>query len=332
MTCSLVRQTTFWCSAVRIGTVRLFLLTAIALLAVGCSGEPLPDDGFVDVPGGRIAFRVIGSGDATPVLWIHGGPGGSSCGAVAHVTGIAEDRPVILYDQLGSGYSDRIQNIEELGRLERFVEEVAAIRAELGLAELHLIGHSWGNAVALEYLLTKQPRGIRSVVFASPYFGTERWIADADLLLQELPIETQQIVAAAVQSGDFDSEEFKAANQLFMSKFGTRTPRDQVNRDACKRKPEGDSGLYRYMWGPSEFVSTGTLKNYDRIERLSELELPVLFVTGQYDEARPETVEYFHSLVEGSQLNVIPDAAHGVYVDQPELFNRTLAEFFAAMD
>lgn len=311
---------------------KFLVLVIIAVIVGACSRDPLPDDGFINVPGGRIAFRVVGKGDSTPILWIHGGPGGNSCDVVDNVDGIAAGRPVILYDQLGSGYSDRIQDIEQFARLPRFVEEIVAIRSELGLDELHLVGHSWGNAVALEYLLTAEPSGIKSTVFVSPFFGTKRWIADANQLLSELPVEAQEAVAAAVQSGDFESDEFKAVNDLFLSKFGLRTPDEELSRDACDKKPSGDSGLYRYMWGPSEFVSTGTLKDYDRIGRLSELNLPVLFVTGQYDEARPETVEYYHGLVNGSKFEVLPDAGHGVYLDRTDLFNNSLVDFFAEVE
>lgn len=312
---------------------KILALILVAAAIVACSTRPsLPDDGFINVPGGRVAFRIVGSGPSIPVLFIHGGPGGSSCGFVANVDGIAADRPVILYDQLGSGYSDRIQDIEQFARLRRFVEEIVAIRSELGLDELHLVGHSWGNAVALEYLLTAKPSGIKSTVFVSPFFGTKRWIADANLLLSELPVEAQEAVAAAVQSGDYESDEFNAVNDLFLSKFGTRTPVAQLSLGPCDKNPSGDSGLYRYMWGPSEFVSTGTLKDYDRIGRLSELNLPVLFVTGQYDEARPETVEYYHGLVNGSKFEVLPDAGHGVYLDQTELFNNSLVDFFGEVE
>jgi len=316
----------------RIVNAKILVLVVVAVVTAACSRDPLPDDGFINVPGGRIAFRVVGSGDSTPILWIHGGPGGTSCGAVANVDGIAAGRPVIFYDQLGSGYSDRIQDIEQFARLPRFVEEIVAIRSELGLDELHLVGHSWGNAVALEYLLTAKPSGIKSAVFVSPFFGTKRWIADANLLLSELPVEAQKAVAAAVQSGDYESDEFKAVNDLFLSKFGTRTPVAQLSLGPCDKNPSGDSGLYRYMWGPSEFVSTGTLKDYDRIGRLSELNLPVMFVTGQYDEARPETVEYYHGLINGSKFEVIPDAGHGVYLDQTELFNNSLVDFFGEVE
>jgi len=312
---------------------RSLLLIVVAAVAVACSkGLPLPDDGFVDVRGGRVAFRVVGRGLSTPVLWIHGGPGMSSCTFVANLNGIAVERPVILYDQLGSGYSDRIENLEQLARLPRFVEEIDAIRAELGLVELHIVGHSWGATVALEYLLTAEPTGIKSTVFVGPLFGTERWIADANELLAELPSETQEAVRLAVESGDFDSNDFEDANDLFMGRFGIRTPREQLYFEACEKEPSGDSGIYRYMWGPSEFLSTGTLKDYDRIGRLPELDLPVLFVAGQYDEARPETVEYYQQLVDGSKITILPDAGHMVHLDQTDMFNSALADFFEEVE
>lgn len=279
-----------------------------------------------------MAFRVVGSGPSTLLLFIHGGPGGSSCGFIANVDGIAVDRPVILYDQLGSGYSDRIEDLDRFARLPRFVEEIDAIRAELNLGEVHLVGHSWGTTVALEYLLTTEPTGIKSTVFVSPFFGTERWISDANDLLAELPAEAQEAVRLAVESGDFDSSDFEEANNLFWGKFGVRTPREQLNLEPCEKNPSGDSGLYRYMWGPSEFISTGTLKDYDRIGRLQDLELPVLFVTGQHDEAWPETVKFFQELVEGSEFKILPDAGHVVYLDQTDMFNSVLADFFQEVE
>jgi proline iminopeptidase len=97
--------------------VRILLATISLLATIVACGEvqKLPDDGFVDVPGGRVAFRT----------------GGSSCSFIANVDGIAADRPVIFYDQLGSGYSDRIEDLVQLAHLPRFVEEIDAIRAEL---------------------------------------------------------------------------------------------------------------------------------------------------------------------------------------------------------
>jgi len=44
------------------------------------------------------------------------------------------------------------------------------------------------------------------------------------------------------------------------------------------------------MWGAAEFTATGSLRDFDRTDRLGELRLPVLFPAGRYDEAVPETI------------------------------------------
>lgn len=310
-----------------------WLLLAASLALVACdTAEPLPDDGFVNVPGGRIAFRVIGEGDGVPVLIIHGGPGSSSCMYPSTLTGLAASRPVVMYDQLGSGHSDRISDLERDAVLSRFVEEVAAIRADLGLHEVHLVGHSWGAAVALEYLLTGDPRGVLSVVFVGPLIGTERWLQDANALVAMLPEETQAAIHTAMATGEYTTLEFQAANEVFMAEFLSRGPLDRRDFSECVASPAGGGTLYEYMWGPSEFVSTGTLRDYDRIDRLPELDVPTLFLVGEFDEARPETMSEFQALVPGSVVKVIPDAAHLVNVDQPQAFNDAIAEFLASVE
>jgi proline iminopeptidase len=308
------------------------LCTAL-VLAIAASGlfactslQPLPDDGFVDAPGGRIAFRVIGGGDGVPVLLIHGGPGATSCSYVSTVDGIASSRAVVVYDQLGSGNSDRMRDMARDATLSRFVGEVEAIRQQLGLEEVHLVGHSWGATVALEYLLTASPTGVRSVSFVGPLLSTPRWIADANALVGQLPEDAQVAIHAAKASGRYDTPEFEAANEVFEKHFGSRAPRKSF--PACESIPvRFNSELYEYMWGPSEFVSTGTLRDYDRLEQLRELKLPTLFLVGQYDEVRVETARQFQARVPGSILRVIPDAAHGIQRDQPEAFNEAIVEF-----
>ncbi len=311
-------------------------MLSVALLVTACAvstgSDDLPDDGFVDVPGGRVAFRVMGDGDATPLLVIHGGPGSSSCIYPSTLRGIAEERPVIMYDQLGTGHSDRITDLEQHAVLSRFVDEVTAIRTQLGLDEVHLLGHSWGGTVALEYLLTAAPTGVRSVSFVGPLIGTERWLQDAIELVEQLPDESQQAIDAAVAAGDFSSPEFDRANDVFLGEFGIRTPGAYERISECAARPPGDSGLYEYMWGPSEFLSTGTLRDYDRIDRLPELDLPVLFLAGEFDEAKPATMREFQALVPGSVVRVVPDAGHVSNVDQPEAFNAAIREFLGQVE
>jgi proline iminopeptidase len=302
-------------------------------LAACASDHPLPDDGFVDVPGGRVAFRVLGKGGRVPVLLIHGGPGATSCSFAATMDGVAASRAVVTYDQLGSGNSDRMVDLDRDAVLPRFVKEVTAIRKELGLKEVHLVGHSWGAAVALEYLLTGDSAGVLSVSFVGPLLSTPRWIEGTNALVESLSADARDAIKAANSSGQYDTAAFETANEEFEAQFLLRTPRKQLRLEDCESTPvRFNTELYEYMWGPSEFVSTGTLRDYDRIERLRELKLPTLFLIGEYDEARPETVREFQARVPGSTVKVIPGAAHMINLDQTQAFNEAIAEFVASVE
>jgi proline iminopeptidase len=99
----------------------------------------------------------------------------------------------------------------------------------------------------------------------------------------------------------------------------------------CLTGGSDNDSIYNYMWGPTEFTATGTLKNYDRTSDLERLSIPVLFIAGQYDEARPETMKKFHEKVRGSKLVIIPDSGHGLYRDQPVLYTEALRGFLKAV-
>jgi pimeloyl-ACP methyl ester carboxylesterase len=57
---------------------------------------------------------------------------------------LAVDRPIVFYDQLGRGKSDRPDDPSRW-RIDRFVAEVGAVRRGLGLEKVHVLGHSWGG-------------------------------------------------------------------------------------------------------------------------------------------------------------------------------------------
>lgn len=86
------------------------------------------------------------------------------------------------------------------------------------------------------------------------------------------------------------------------------------------------------MWGPSEFTATGTLRDYDRTDRLHELTLPTLFTAGRYDEARPATVEYYRTLVPGAELAIVENSAHLTMHDEPEENVRLVREFLRRVE
>ena len=112
---------------------------------------PAPDrEAMVPVEGGRIYVRVNGrlDGPRPPVLMIHGGPGGSHS-VFLNALPLADERAVILYDQLDCGRSDNPDNPDNW-RVARFVDEVDAIRRALAIPRLHVLGASRGGTIALE--------------------------------------------------------------------------------------------------------------------------------------------------------------------------------------
>jgi pimeloyl-ACP methyl ester carboxylesterase len=73
----------------------------------------------------------------------------------------------------------------------------------------------------------------------------------------------------------------------------------------------GNDTIYQQMWGPTEFKSTGSLKTWTRAADMDDVLQPSLFIAGEFDEARPGTLEEFRRTMRNAQLVVIPGAGHG---------------------
>ena len=307
---------------------RLIAIFVLLTSLGACTDAGLsPGEGHVEVEGGKVWYQVIGSGSNTPLLLLHGGPGAPSH-YLKPLEGVAEDRPVIFYDQLGAGRSDRPSDTR-LWRTDRFVAELAQVRSHLGLDEVHILGHSWGSMLAMEYMLT-EPAGIKSITFASPALNVKRWTDDAKTLLRTLPEETQQTITSHEAGGTTDSPEYQETVMEYYKLYLSRS--DPWSPDLMAAFEAFNSELYGYMWGPSEFTANGILRDYNRESELAQLDLPVLFTTGRYDEATPETVEHFHSLVPNSEIKIFEDSAHMTMLDEPEAYIDAVRDFLNRAD
>ena len=143
-------------------------------------------DGYISFRGYRTWYETRGDlRGGVPLVLLHGGPGIPGNSYVPLMMQMADRRPVIRYDQLGCGRSDR-PNDPSLWRVETFVDELAALRDALQLEEIHLLGHSWGGTLAIEYVLTK-PSGVRSLVLSSTLSSTRFWVEEARRLRDAMP-------------------------------------------------------------------------------------------------------------------------------------------------
>jgi proline iminopeptidase len=313
-------------------TGRHWLLPVILAAIVfvwSCAPSGLrPGEGFVAVPGGNVWYRVYGSGDRTPLMMLHGGPGGRSC-AFSVLADLATDRPVVIYDQLGSGRSDRPTDTT-LWHTERFVDELATLREALKLPRIHLLGHSWGGALAAEYLLTKKPAGVESVILSSPLISTPRWLADANRLRSTLPETVQAELTRCEAVPAADDASCQAATDAFYERF-VRGAKTLPAVPDCEGVTSNDV-IYRQMWGAAEFTATGSLRDFDRSDRLNELRLPVLFIAGRSDEAAPDTLADFQRRISGARLAILENSAHSSYRTETTEYIRVVRDFLNEVD
>ncbi|MGA7306377.1 MAG: proline iminopeptidase-family hydrolase [Rhodothermales bacterium] len=281
-----------------------------------------PGEGYVDVPGGKVWYRIVGSGTATPLLVLHGGPGAPSY-YLKPLAALADERPVVFYDQLGAGHSP-VAPDTALWTIDRFVRELAAVRQALGLKEVHILGHSWGTMLLIDYMAT-HPSGVQSIIMASPALSVSQWEHDADSLRETLPDSLQIAIAQNEEAGTTDSPEYQGAVMSFYRLYVAR--KQPWSPDIDSTFAQFGTDVYNYMWGPSEFTATGTLKDFERVDELSNLHLPVLFTAGEYDEATPNAVAFYQRHVPGAELAIIKGSAHLTTQDQPEEYVRVVRDF-----
>src|SRR5689334_13910946 len=198
------------------------IVTLVALLsstaaALAAQKPELKDgEGYVSVRGGRIWYRVVGTGARTPLLVVHG-----CCGIgsyyMAPLAALADERPVIFYDQIDNGRSDRT-NDTTYWRMAHFVEEIKRVRETLGLREIHLYAHSFGAAIATDYMLTK-PRGVRSLVLAGTQLDMSRSADDLQPLLAALPDSLRRAIVDHERDGTTSSPAYQRAMLQFMRQY-----------------------------------------------------------------------------------------------------------------
>jgi proline iminopeptidase len=290
-------------------------------------------EGRIGVPGGRVFWRRFGSGGEIPLLMIHGGPGLTS-GYLDGFTALSATRPVVTWDQLDCGRSD-CPNDSSLWTLERFVEELDVVRTALTPGPVHVLAHSWGATLAMEWLVTRSPDDVASVIFASPCLSTPRWIDDMGPLIAQLSPEARTAIAEAERTGNFRTREYQAAawgEWLQAHVIRQSPPETREALAASLADANANFEMLEHMWGPSDFTVTGTLKSYDRTSELRSLRMPVLFHCGEFDEARPETIRAQAALTPNAEVAIISGAGHLTMIDAPEQANNAIAGFLSRVE
>jgi L-proline amide hydrolase len=279
--------------------------------------------GYLDFRGYRTWYRFVGdlNSPTTPLLALHGGPG-STHNYFAPLEGLAAQRPVVLYDQIGCGKSDHPTDIE--WSLDVFRDEVVAVREQLGLERVHLLGTSWGGMLAQEHVLSGAP-GIVSLVLSSTLASIDQWAEEQLRLRAELPPDVIEIMERHERARTYDDPEYEGAMDVYFDRHFYRGPKPRAELDRMAKEKATD--VYRAMQGPNEWTTTGALKGWDISDRLHEIDVPTLVVRGRYDMC---TEPIAATLVEGirdAREVVLEESSHTAVLEETDRYLEVVGAF-----
>ncbi|BBV75582.1 proline iminopeptidase-family hydrolase [Klebsiella electrica] len=277
-------------------------------------------------------FRICGNIDSglTPLVVAHGGPGCTHDYVDAFRDIALSGRAVIHYDQLGNGRSTHLpQQPADFWQPALFLDELDNLLRHLNIADNYaLLGQSWGGMLGAEHAVT-QPKGLKALVIANSPASMALWLQGAAELRAQLPADIQQTLLQHEAAGTLDSAEYKAASQVFYQRHVCRLdpwpPEVRRTFDAM----DADPTVYHAMNGPTEFHVIGSMKAWTIIDRLPQIEVPVLLISGRYDEATPAVVQPFMDHIPDARWVIFEASSHMPHVEERELCMKTVSDFLA---
>jgi proline iminopeptidase len=318
-----------------------FVLCALAVPALAAgSPQKAPrsagvfpvEEGFVDAGGALIYYQAMGRGE--PLVVVHGGPGASHDYFLPYLLPLMRHNRVVFIDERGSGKSERLEDAKAY-TVEAMVEDVEAVRKALGLGKINLLGHSYGGVLAQAYAL-KYQQNLAHLILGSTFASTKAMNAVLagikDKMAPELRQRIDQMESAGLFGQGKDFEKNRYTNDYMTAAWGEGyfpylyQSRPDPNYDPTAGGTSWE--LYREMWGShGEYVIDGNLASVEYTDRLSTIRVPTLITVGDHDECAPPLSQAMHEKIAGSKLVVLPKSGHMTFVDQPDLFIRTVDEF-----
>jgi pimeloyl-ACP methyl ester carboxylesterase len=270
--------------------------------------------------GTELAYRVVGSGP--PLVCVPGGPG-QAVEYLGELGGLGEHRTLILLDNRGTGAS-QVPEDPATYRVDRLVRDVEALRGELGLVRMDLLGHSASGGIGLLYSV-EYPHRLDHLVLVAPSLRvvgiqSDRGVDEVLALRAHEPWYAEAVAALhaeATSARERERYQWLAAPLLY-GRWNEAAQAQAAAQPAQFAQPATD-GFY------AGFEPDAALP-----ARLAELTVPMLLVAGEYDIWPTSTaVRELATLLYNAELAVLSRAGHFLWVDDPATFVAIVERFLA---
>jgi proline iminopeptidase len=288
--------------------------------------------GFVDANGVMIYYEEFGNGE--PLMIVHGGPGASHDYFLPYLLPLARHNRLIFIDERGSGKSGVLDDATQY-TVENMAEDVEAVREALGLGKINLLGHSYGGVLAQAYAL-KYQENLSHLILCSTFPSTKQmndvFVKIKENMSPELRDRINKMEQEGLYGHGLPYEQNRYTTEYMTAAWGEGYFPYIYQRNPDPSYDPVSQGfawtLYREMWGSDgEYVIDGNLKSVEYVDRLHTIKVPTLINCGDHDECAPSLSEEMHEKIPGSKLVIFPQSGHMTFVDQPDLFIKTINDF-----
>lgn len=274
-------------------------------------------------------YRIVDGGDKTPIILIHGGPG-STHNYMEMLDRIADTgRKVISYDQLGCGNS-YLDHHPELWTADTWINELIELRKYLNIDECYLLGQSWGGMLVIQYMIEHRPKGIKGIILSSTLSSASLWAHEQHRLIKLMSQQDQEAIKFAEENNVWDKEDYIIANDHFMKLHCSDV--QESDPECLRREKKSGSESYLYGWGPNEYTPSGSLKDFEYTDRLHEINVPTLIMSGTNDLCTPLVAKTMYDNLKNKQWQLFDGARHMCFAEQNELYCEVLTNFLEKND
>ena len=260
------------------------------------------------------------------IFLLNGGPG-LPCNYLrdSHLKLIKNGFRIFTYDQLGCGKSSKPKDLN-LWDITRYVEEVEFVRKEFDLGKVILLGHSWGGWLSIEYAI-KYQNNINKLILENTCGDMPHMIGELNRLRNGLGNETVKMMMKHEAEGTLDHEEYQAAITILNYRHVCRL--DVWPQSIYDSLDDWNMDVYGTMQGPNEFLYTGNLKDWNRIEEMKTINIPTLITVGMHDELTPSCAMRMDNSLPNSKVKVFKNSSHMPFYEEPENYFKVLEGFLS---